>query len=77
MGLDVCYAGHECQRRLLRPWIRCGLLQGASCLCKLGLLAAVGQHPIVTDALDAPGQDVQHEAADELFNGQPHLAFAT
>ena len=41
-----------------------------------------GEQPIVTDAVEAAGQDVQQEATDELVDGQGHglvtrLAFAS
>jgi hypothetical protein len=43
---------------------------------ELGLLAAIGQHAVVADALDACGQHMQQQTPDELFGGQFHASLA-
>ena len=35
---------------------------------------ALGEEPVVTDAMEAVGQDVKEKAADELVRGEPHDA---
>ncbi len=40
--------------------------------CHLGLPVAVGEKAVVTDALEAAGQDMQKEAADELLGIERH-----
>ena len=38
---------------------------------------ALGEEAVVTDAVEAVGQDVEEKAADELVRGKPHDAAAT
>lgn len=45
-------------------------------LRQLRLLAAIGQHAVVADALDAARQHIQQEAADELWRRQRDTPFA-
>jgi len=37
---------------------------------------ALGEKAVVTDAVEAVGQDVEEKAADELVRGKPHDDFA-
>ena len=41
-------------------------------LCDVGLAGRAGQQAVVPDAVEAIGQDVDQEPADELGRGQPH-----
>jgi hypothetical protein len=38
---------------------------------------AFGEEAVVTDAVEAVGQDVEEKAADELVRGEAHDGFAT
>ena len=42
----------------------------------IGRAAGIGEQAVVTDAVEAFGQDVQQEAADELVGGKRHGAVA-
>lgn len=66
------------ERGDLKLWLRNGDLfrlldaeQGAD-LGDVGLAGRAGQQAVMADAVEAVGQDVDQEPADELGRGQPH-----
>src|SRR5262245_39578553 len=59
-----------CRRRGLSPWWRRDQLTRPR--QRGGLGAASGEQAVVTDAMKAFGQHVQHEAPDELARGERH-----
>src|SRR5574342_444058 len=49
-----------------------GGLQKLASLCQALVARAAGEEPVVADAVEALGQDVEEEAADELVRAQRH-----
>jgi hypothetical protein len=70
--------GAGCRVRLvvLRRWIghRRGRDDQFSGARDVGLAASAGEQPVVADAVEALGQDVEQEAPDELIGSERHRA---
>lgn len=69
-------AGHEGLGRLDHRWLRCRRLKRRTRGGEPGTLVAVGEQPLVAQALKAARQDLAQEACDELVGRQADHAYA-
>ena len=75
MGMALAQRGAGRIRRRVAIKLRCGLRHGeqlASARDIGGAVFAVGEQPVVTDAMQALGQHMDQEAPDKLMRWQRH-----
>ena len=72
VGLDgdwfVGFAAVDCDHR----WVGCGCCEQLTAEGEFGAAVAIGEIAVMTDAVEPVGQDMEEEAADELFGGKRH-----